>query len=248
MLRLNTIVFFPFFFFDCKSFCLAAQNAASQHTMVICHTQAIWCVRRVIKKKVERKKKKNFTLRISLSLSHSGPCVSCWSEFNMAAHRFETPTSTIDKCYESNDRQRKNENIGSKTGEVAKQQAIHKAAPCTSLSFCFAQSNETNVFAAHGELEGGIEGGSIQRRQFALLFSPFAILDFKSLEYEFISLIAERNDYFFYQLKFDFLMKIFDFMRICRKMFILFISTWKKKLKLWIFVDLMFINIFWGLF
>ena len=84
----------------------------------------------------------------------------------MAAHRFETPTSTIDKCYEADDRQRKNENIGSKTGEVAKQQAIHKAAPCTSLSF--AQWNETYVFATHGELEGGVEGGSIQRRQIAL--------------------------------------------------------------------------------
>lgn len=34
------------------------------------------------------------------------------SEFNMAAHQFETPTSTIAKSESTNDRQRKNENIG----------------------------------------------------------------------------------------------------------------------------------------
>lgn len=61
-------------------------------------------------------------------------CVYVRSEFNMAAHRFETPTSTIDKSESTNDRQRKHENIGVLTVLCvcamfvyeAKQQAIHK--------------------------------------------------------------------------------------------------------------------------
>lgn len=51
-----------------------------------------------------------YTAVRSVCVPFSHVCVR--SEFNMAAHQFETPTSTIVKSASTNDRQRKNENIG----------------------------------------------------------------------------------------------------------------------------------------